>query len=140
MVVFWSLRLRLKLIGCEYKGKNLFTICLFVCLQIALLALAVIMMHVHRIDMAPAKPSASKELYLSRAWGESTLPFTVIYSSDSARKKNQKKSEIPSTSTTTTTTAAPTKRNRRRQKTTTTTKRPSQYSNLFVSNGWGPLG
>lgn len=106
---------------------------MFFFLQISLLALTVIMASVNRIKTAPAglaKSSTSKDYYLTRAWGESSIPFTVIYS-NYARSKLQQKS-----TSTTSTTVAPTPQNRRKN----ATKKASQLPNLFVSNGWGPLG
>lgn len=91
------------------------------------------MASVNRIEMAPtgpAKSSTSKDYYLTRAWGESSIPFTVIYS-NYARSKLQQKS-----TTTTSTTMAPTPQHRRKN----ATKKPHQIPTLFVSNGWGPLG
>lgn len=95
-------------------------------------------MSVNRIKMAPTatksttatKSPTSKDYYLTRAWGESSIPFTVIYS-NYARSKLQQK-----LTSTTTTTVSPTQQIRRKNG----TKKPSQLHTLFVSNGWGPIG
>ncbi|KAJ6645735.1 hypothetical protein Bhyg_00944 [Pseudolycoriella hygida] len=94
--------------------------------QITLLTLTVILASVNQINTAPSGPvkSTSKDYYLTRAWGESSIPFTVIYS-NYARSKVQQK---------TTTTTAPIHRRKN------ATKKLSPLPNLFVSNGWGPLG
>lgn len=129
-----TLSFRLQLISGESKGTKF----LFSVLQIPLLALTVIMTNVNRIEMAPTKIT-SKDNYLTRAWGESSVPFTVIYS-NYARTHQKNESTNTKTTTTTTTTSKPPIPQNRQKKTTTTTKRPTQLSNLFVSNGWGPLG
>lgn len=86
------------------------------------------MASVNQIKTAPAATAkSSKDYYLTRAWGESSMPYTVIYSNYGRSKLQQKLIS-------TTTTVAPTRQNRRKN----TTKKPSQLTNLFVSNGWGP--
>lgn len=92
------------------------------------------MASVNTINAAPinqAKSPTSKDYYLTRAWGESSIPFTVIYS-NYARSKVQQKS----TTNTSTTPVPPTQQIRKKNG----TKKSSQLPTLFVSNGWGPLG
>ena len=103
--------------------------------------MAIIMLSLISLSMAaPASPQTN-DYYLTRGWGESSLPFAVIYS-DYGRTKLQQELAASKLTTTpyTTHTETATKKPEIDKRQKMSTKKNNGLTQLFVSKGWGPMG
>lgn len=92
----------------------------------------ILQLTIGNIEAIPIESASKKDYYMTRGWGEPSLPFSVIYSNYGRTKLQQ---ELANRSTTTSSTTVPTPRKYSNAKTKT-----YGLTQIFASKGWGPMG
>lgn len=98
-----------------------------------MILLGLVLMCLHSSMAGPIEPMTTqqKEYYMTRGWGEASLPFSVVYSNYGRTKLQQKP---------TATVASNTKKPPTRKVQSKPVKKDYGMSQLFMSRGWGPSG